>query len=280
MPVFTDGGTTPAPLDWRSAIQKELSGGGGSGVADGTPLIPVRNPSLKSPYTSSGGSANAAEHSVGGPHPNVVDLLDPDTAANAIYAWSPQDQKNFAKHAWYLGGLASPDDLAGAWQLWQQAVKVAAGFSAAGNPMDPSDVLDMMLTGDPNAAKARAQRKTGGVVTQKANSINVASPSEARLLIEQAYKARMGREPTEAEVRTLTASLQAAQRKNPSTTTTTAKYDAAGNMVSQDSSTSGGLDPQGFVDQQFDNNPDAAEHQAAATYFPLLMSSLASPVGR
>lgn len=278
MPVFTDGGNIPAPsFDPDAALKAAATGGPTLSGASG-PLIPVKHPGVA--YKPAGaGSVNALEHGLADPSGRTT-LMDPETAANAIYAWDAAAQKDFAKHAWYLGGLASPDDLSGAWQLWQQAVKVAAGFSAAGNPMDPRDVLDMMLTGDPNAAKARAQRKTSGVVTQKANSINVASPSEARLLIEQAYKARMGREPTDAEVRTLTASLQEAQRKNPSTTTTTAKYDAAGNMVSQDSSTSGGLDPQGFVDQQFDNNPDAAEHQAAATYFPLLMSSLASPVGR
>lgn len=258
----------------------EAAQGGGPAVAQQGPLIPVRNPSVKSPYTSSGGSANAAERSIGGPRPNAVDMMDPATASNAIFGWSEADQRAFARRAWYLGGIKSPDDLQGAWDLWQQAVKIATGFSAAGNPMDPQDVLDLMLTGDPGAQRARKLRADGGIVTQKSRSINVASAQEAKSLIVEAFKTAVGREPTDAELRTYTSSLQSAMKANPTVTTSSQQYDSSGNAVgTATSTTTGGLDSNQFVKDQLAVDPQAAEYQAASSVFGAIMNALGPASG-
>lgn len=252
--------------------------GGGASTATDVPLIPVKYPGHK--YNAAGaGSVNALEHGMADPA-GRTQLMDPNAAANAIHGWSIADQRDFAKHAWYLGGIKSPDDLAGAWDLWQEAVRRAAAFSAAGNPMDPQDVLDLMLTGDPQAQRNRKMRADGGVVTQKSRSINVASAQEAKGLIIQAFKTAVGREPTDAELRTYTNSLQQAMKANPTVTTSSQKYDANGNAVGEaTSTTTGGLDPQQFVADQLSTDPQAEEYQAAAVYFPALLAALGPGAG-
>ena len=253
-------------------------GGGASTTQAGVPLIPVKYPGHK--YNAAGaGSVNALEHGLADPAGRTA-LMDPDTASNAIFGWSEADQRAFAKRAWYLGGIKSPDDLQGAWGLWQQAVKIATGFSAAGNPMDPQDVLDLMLTGDPGAQRARKLRAEGGSVTQKSRSINVASAQEAKSLIVEAFKTAVGREPTDAELRTYTNSLQSAMKANPTVTTSSQQYDANGNAVgTATSTTTGGLDSNQFVKDQLAVDPQAAEYQAASSVFGAIMNALGPASG-
>lgn len=256
-------------------LDAAASSPGGAVQTSSGPLIPVRNPG-KAYKPSGAGSVNALEHGLSNPAGRVM-ALTPDAASNAIFGWDLADQKAFAKKVWYLGGISSPEDIAGAWKVWQQAVQVAAGFSAAGNPMDPQDVVDLMLTGDAGAAKARAQHKLAGktITTQKANPINLADPAEVRVFLDEAFRTKMGRAPTDAEVRTLTDSLHAAQKAHPGMSQVQTTYDANGNVASQQQlKATGGVNPDIFLNDQIANDPEAASYQAGTTYFNALMGAL------
>lgn len=83
-----------------------------------------------------------------------------------------------------------------------------------------------------------------------------------------------GRKANPHEVDAFIASLQAHERANPSTSTTTTHgtYDKFGRQTDSTSSTvsSGGVDPAQFAEDQADDTPEYASVQAAATYFPML----------
>ena len=278
MPALRTDTSTPSQVD-ISPYLTALEGGGGAGVmappTAAGPVITVRMP--KTPGQP--GSANAAEQRMASGE--GTQHLSVDAATQAFWGWTDAQQKALAKKAWYLGLVASPDDIEGAFQAWQWAVSRSGDYAAAGRPMDPSDVMDLLAAGSPDAQKQAAQNRLAGqTVTQKQRQINLTDPVQARALITQAFQQSMGRDPTDAEYNTLLASLHAQQQANPTVTETTTKYDNKGNPLPESTSTtSGGIDPSAFVQQAAQADPEAAQYQAGTFYFNTLMKALGSPVG-
>lgn len=273
MPALRTDSSTPSQVD-ISPYLTALSGGGAAVAAQSSPMITVRMP--KTPGQP--GSTTAAEHRMdmgeGTQHMSV------DAATAAFWGWSDAQQKALAKKAWYLGLIASPDDIEGAFQAWKYAVGRAGDYAQAGRQMDPSDAMDLLAAGSPAAQQQRdVNGRAGQTVTQKQRQINLTDPVQARSLIEQAFQQSMGRDPTDAEYRTLLASLHSQQQANPTVTQTTQKYDNQGNpLPDSTSTTSGGIDPSAFVQQAAQNDPEAAQYQAGTFYFNTLMKALSSPV--
>lgn len=147
-------------------------------------------------------------------------------------------------------------------QWWQQAIEWSTNFQAAGKRYTPQQALKIVASG------------TGSTPSKSLKStsvqVDLSSASEAKSLIVQAFQQRMGRNPTDAEVRTLTNTLNDAQRANPINTTTT--YSADGTTSS--SVRSGGLDAGQYLDDKAMAMPDYAEYQAAATYMPAFEAAI------
>lgn len=288
MAFQTDGGGAQAPSlanNYVTALDSAAGGGpvtsaAGSGVdpLTGKPIITYRRPGGD---RSTPGSANAAEYNAktGRKEPWATVSQDTTTAGIGFWAWPEKDRLAFAKKAWYLGLVASPADVDGAQQAWTWAVEKAGEFALAGNPMDPNDVMDLLAAGSPTAVKQRQINLSGGTVTQKQRQINLTDPVQAKALITQAFQQAMGRDPTDAEYRTMLSSLHGAESKSPTVTATTTKYDNAGNpLPDSTSTTSGGVDPSAFVQQAAQADPEAAQYQAGTFYFNTLMKALSSPV--
>lgn len=187
---------------------------------------------------------------------------------------------DLTEKAWYLGyqEVSAPNDVMGFIALWQKAVEDAALWQQAGKRLSPMQALEFGATGN---GKLRAERAmAGGVQTQKSRSIDLTDPVSARAIIRQAFKTAMGRDPTDAEVRTLAASLTAAEKANPQVTVAKASFDATGAPVgTPTTTTSGGINPTAFIEEQVQDDPEAKEYQAASTYFPALMQLMGSAYG-
>lgn len=201
-------------------------------------------------------------------------------AQSYIYGMDPAELNKMAERAWYLGytEVSSPTDVMGFIDLWQKAVANAALFQAQGKNLTPMQVLEYGATGN---VKTRAQRSLDGTVqTQKSRSINITDAVSAQALIRQVFQTAYGRDPTDAEIHTLASSLTAAEKNNPSVSVTNASFDSAtGNQTGSTTTTSGGINPSAFLDQQVQNDPEAKEYQAASTYFPALMQLMGSAYG-
>lgn len=86
---------------------------------------------------------------------------------------------------------------------------------------------------------------------------------------ESAFQDAIGRAPSADELARFQASLNAAEKQSPSTTTGTSKS----------SVTSGGVDVQQFAKDTAELAPEYANYQKATTYFDSMISALRGPVG-
>jgi hypothetical protein len=204
------------------------------------------------------------------------DLTDTgiNAAVAAWYQFDDEHRKALMNRMWYLGLIKSPTDFDGAYQMWGNAVQHAARFANAGKPIDPKDMLEMLADGKQGAGPKQQQTVS--------RSIDLTDPETAKAWVTQAYMQSMGRAPEDAEVRAMADALMAQEKAHPriTTTTTTQHFDAAGNPVNQDqsSTTSGGVDAQAFLANQINADPESVAHQAAAQYLPALHALLGAGV--
>lgn len=262
-------------------LQATLNASGGAGAGSfidpSDPLVrlaPTSTRVLGNKPMPGGGRLKSQKVSVPGARMPV------SQAQASIYSWTQDEWEALAKRLWYLGydGVSDPSDIQGAIKVWQAAVDEAAKMQAGGHDMSPDDVLDMYAAANKPLA---TKRSAGDVQTSKARSISLTDPTQARALITQAFQQAMGRNPTDAEVRVLTSSLNDAERKNPTVTTQSPRFDNEGNPIPGETNTvtGGGIDPSAFIQQAAQADPEAAEYQAGTFYFNTLMKALGSPVG-
>jgi hypothetical protein len=93
---------------------------------------------------------------------------------------------------------------------------------------------------------------------------------QVRSAADSIYQNSIGRALNDEELRMLHQSLNTTLKQNPTVTKTTA---------SGDSTTTGGIDERGFMQQQAETNPEFASYQKATTYFDAMLNTLRGPVG-
>lgn len=168
----------------------------------------------------------------------------------------------------------------------------AADRYASGKNIDPMDLLDEMVkfrAGDANIFDEDGNLDMSKVgtygkprtVTTTSTSRDILNPDDARAITQGILQQELGRDPTDAEYEDFVDTLQAAVKRNPRHTTTTSRYDADGNLVSQDQTTSGGMSESALAlraQEEARSQPDWAEWQAVGTYAPALMQALGATV--
>lgn len=163
-------------------------------------------------------------------------------------------------------------------KYWRLAVDSAATFATVGKRVTPWQAI-RMIAGDEEAIRKRTgggDGGSGGPRTVRQQTFNLTSPQDAKGLINNVLTQHLGRRPTEEEYEAFTATLNAAERANP--TTTIVNYDEDGNVTS---TTTGGLSASGattLLEDEARALPDYAETQAAMYYANALFASLDSPV--
>lgn len=191
-------------------------------------------------------------------------------AVNLIYT-DPKQRQQIADRL-VSSGIIPPDwtdqQLASA---WANAVKTASDiYTIAGKPMTPFDVLALQGQAPGGGGEGMSPRT---VVNKQ---INISTPEEARSLLRMVLGQALGRGPSESELDDFQAQLNAAQRANPSVTTT--RYGAGGGNVS--STTTGGMNPQAFADEyvnrEFGTEED--DYQLVSELMPALFETLPAAV--
>lgn len=168
----------------------------------------------------------------------------------------------------------------------------AADRYSSGKNIDPMDLLDEMVkfrAGDSNIFDEDGNLDMSKVgtygkpqtVTQTSISRDILNPEDARAITQGILQQELGRDPTDAEYEDFVDTLQAAVKRSPRKTVTTSKYDAEGNLVSSDATTSGGMSESALAlraQEEARSQPDWAEWQAVGTYAPALMDALGATV--
>ncbi len=136
--------------------------------------------------------------------------------------------------------------------------------------MTPFDVVALQGQA-PGEGGEGLQPKT---VVQK--QINISTPEEARGILRQVLSQALGRGPSESELTDFQGQLNAAQRAQPSVTTT--HYNAAGTRSS--STTPGGVSPEQFAQDYADREfgSEERDYHVVSQYMPDLFDALRTPV--
>lgn len=177
------------------------------------------------------------------------------------------------KKAGYIGpnthvqwGL--PDDATK--NAFAEVLMVTSRLTIAGTDKTWQEVLDE--SADPSDDVKKAMESAG--ISAKGNtSVNKdvyhLNYQQAKSAFESVFQDSIGRLPTADETRKFQSAFNVASDKNPTVTTTVT--DAEGNSTTTHA---GGVDAGQFTKDQVRENPDYANYQAVATYFPMLEQAL------
>lgn len=224
------------------------------------------------------GNPEAVPHPIEQKEPAILQdatqvLLDP-------YNWSPEFKAQVAQQMINAGMLDEHN--------WDQADLLKAWGTLVGEAIDhhiarPNDLLtplDMLDLNHGNGDATKPKKLDPVSVIRKTTSIS--TNDQARGMLRQMMGEKLGRRPTETEVDDFQASLNQAQRTNPTVTTSVSNLNPDGSERDTNSTTTGGLDSSEFADHYTDNrDPDSeyGRYQAATTYFSAMMGAIRGPGG-
>jgi hypothetical protein len=184
-------------------------------------------------------------------------------------------------------------------EAWRDAVALASRFPPS-KRITPFEAARLMAKTGGAAARSGGGRGGGGgsrygtareaaftgarTVTSRQQNVDLTDPKTARAIANDALSQYLGRAATDEEITAFTASINAAERANPTVTdtTTTANY-VEGEQTSQSSSstTSGGVTAAArnqIVADAAMQKPEYGAYQAASTYWNALLQSIGAPV--
>lgn len=195
----------------------------------------------------------------------VSDSVDEDNlqnVSNQYYLWDDATRQKFRAEVALTGidvSRASDQDMAKIWGSYS-AQSAAYWMNGLGKPITPWDVIAM----------DRKNRETQGPKTSTNTSYNLSGQGDAKYIAQQAARSLLGRDPTQSEINTLLNSLNAAERANPTVSTTTTQVDG-----NSSTTTTGGVTDATRAMQaqdQFKNSNEYGAFQAATTYYNDMIS--------
>jgi hypothetical protein len=175
-------------------------------------------------------------------------------------------------------------------QMHQNFLQDAADqFNLYRRKVTPTALMNEMLSyrlgknfpGDLNAVVPGGSGSAATSHTQTSKSIDYLNPEDAKGMVRNMLQQQLGRDPSQAEYEDFVATIHAAERQNPSTSTTTYNTDAEGNTTNSSTVTHGGLTSSGYDQLLYDKAkslPSWAVWQAVGTYAPALFQALDAPV--
>ncbi len=227
------------------------------------------NPSLM------GSSGYYSSLGAGGKRQTIDDAVPLSEVAAQYHRWDQKTHDKFLTQlslAGYDTDKMRDNDV---FEMWANYSAQAAAKYMAGVKLTPWDML----------AKDRKQRESVVVaprtVTQTATNLDISSALTARAIFQEATKALLGRAPTKAETRSFQSRLNAYEKANPQTTTTTTSYAGGlmgavgtGDVTGQSSTTRGGVqaaDRAMIAEDAAKTDPEYGAYQAATSGMNWLM---------
>ena len=244
-------------------IAARLSGGGAAaGSASGVPLrIRINNGPGDRQVRLEGKGWRTV------PGTSTQEFSDIDSAINSFFLMDDKYRQDVMEKLYYYGLTDGPNDEMKAAGAWADAVKMAWQYRQAGKEVDPIDML-------PRMTNLKAGQLGNQPRTVTARSFATLDPEQAKVWIRQAFQASMGRDPHDAEIRQFIGKLQSGFKNNPTVTQQT--VDAEGNQTTRQLDP--GFDPQAYIANRMEADPEGAAYQAASTLYPALIEALNSPV--
>lgn len=198
-----------------------------------------------------------------------------------FYRWTDAQRNEWADYLTKLGLLEPGErDWSTLRDLWNDVASETARFTAAGKKLTPWQVAALVAGGDNPGGAGGAAKGYTGVKRQVQKNVDLTDPATAKAMVTSVLERTLGRAPTPEELDSFRSVLNAAERANPSVTTTDVTYED-GDAVSSSSQTSGGLGAAGAQQVLMDEamaKPEWGAYQAATTLYNAFLSSIQSPV--
>lgn len=249
----------------RQNVANALKGGGGIAATGGSqyssqgsfPVVPQKAANPKNPNLWMGSQSPIA-------------FMDYSDAQNMYYLWDAKTRNKFMSQLNLAGYDTTQMRDADVAKLWAGYVGVSAQYQVAGKQISPWDVLGKDIA---QRSQAASVPKT---TTATSTAYNISSAEDAAALFQGAAQTLLGRDPTKAEQARFKSVLNKYESQNPSTTTQTTTS-VGGDVQSQTSTTTGGVDAaaQGYIAQEeAKKNPEYGAYQAATNGMNWLMEML------
>jgi hypothetical protein len=207
---------------------------------------------------------------------------DINQAFRRFYAMDEEQLGEFQRKAFKAGFYGSKEPRYGDWdedsaKVYGLLVERAASFYDAGKKLTVDDVLDMAVQSGPSAEELLQDGPFTGTKSRTDRDVKITDPQSARAGLLGYLRDELGRAPSEQESRAFVRALQAAQRANPKSTTTTGTF-VEGEQTDSSSVWQGGLDPAAFMTEHVENDPALATERntfrVATDYYNAAMSVL------
>lgn len=198
-----------------------------------------------------------------------------DQAIASYYSLSPRNKQALIDASIKLG--MSPDKIndQALLSVWSNYVKAAQGYQSKGKDITPWTIMLLDITSQENAKQSGAGQK--GPTTTTQTSTNLSTQLDAKGILYTASRSLLGRDPTDEESNRFWQTLNAQERANPTTTTTTTSYGPEGEATNQQQTVSGGLGSEArqmLSVEEAKKNPEYGAYQAATTYYNAFMQKL------
>ena len=291
--------TAPAPLtaqDYARAAQNGVGMGVSSRVTGTSPIY------MPGVFGAPAGMPEAQAREIMGP--NGPNTLTYDQAKGLPAQWIQTDPDMLKKLVnkgiinkvpGFDVGMGLPEIMSAWDDLVQASFAANQAGGANGKKWTPWDILDTysnsknkygtVKKGDWEYDVATGERiryigQTSKTTTSK--SVNLSSLEDVQALTTQVLTQALGRAPTANELAQYKSTINGAQEKNPTVTTTTSQLSgdvATGNVetTAQNSVTSGGFSNDAaaqMVQNQAKKGPEYGKYQSGTTYYNALMQML------
>lgn len=220
-------------------------------------------------YVYTGQQSPQGEHS--GPAPYLGGSVSYDTAKTMFAGFNPGEQQAMANKLFRAGILDSPNDVQGAYSVWQQAVSFAAdAYTAGRKTITPWDIIQQQIGASSKAVKRHGPDQTVDT------SYDMLAPGDAANMVRTMYQNELGRDPSKGELARYTSMLINKVKSTPTATVTQNTYDSDGNIVAQThQKTQPGVSSAelgGMVLGGVHADPEYGAYQAATSYMGAIQS--------
>lgn len=195
-----------------------------------------------------------------------------EEAVNSFYMLDDKYREDLQKRMWYLGLIDGPNNAMQAIGAWEKAVTMAWNYRAAGKDANPFDMLTRMTNLKAGQLSNVGPESRARTTTQR--QINFTDPEQAKSWLREAFQSSMGRDPHDAEIRSMLRAIADGNKSDPQVIQTS--VDADGNTTQQ--VIDPGFDPTAYIKNQTADDPEARAYEAANVLYPALMQAIASPV--
>jgi hypothetical protein len=217
-----------------------------------------------------------------------------EQARNMPLSWSEKEKREFINKGilYKMPGFNPDMGMPEIMDQWDNLSQMSQAWGAKGQKWSPWDIMDSYKTDGKGYGTRKSadgdwlvDTATGDRVkyigpkskTTTDKRINLSSPEDVKALTSQMLAELLGRAPTAGELAQYRASINSAEKATPEIVKTTQNLNDMGEVISSESTTSGGVSEAaraGLISEETKGTDEYGKFQGGTTYMNALMQML------